>query len=139
VKAPPLSGSGTVRIRVKNLAGVERQATVLVAVPEGLEVTKPAPPLALAAWGESTVSVPIVNRTALVGSRYPMFVAVEYDEEGVHQAVVGQGLVEIANVQSFVQEWRTALWIGGGLLVAGWLAYLLWQAAARPRREPSRS
>ena len=140
VKAPPLAGSGTVQVRVKNLAAVERRVAVLLAVPEGLEVTKPPGDVALAAWAESTVGIPIVNRTALVGSRYPLFVAAEYDDEGVHQTVVGQGIVEIQTAQSFVQEWRTTLWVGGGILIALWLALLLWQGSVRRlRREPTAS
>src|SRR5881296_2030512 len=42
LKADPLSSSGTLRIRVKNLAGVVRQASVSVVAPEGIEVSAPA-------------------------------------------------------------------------------------------------
>jgi len=136
IKAQPLSGSGTIRVHVKNLAGAERQVALKVAVPDGLEVTRPVEPVSLAAWGEADVSVPIVNRTALVGSRYPIFVAAEYDGDGLHQAVVGQGIVEIQSAQSFVGTWRTPLWIAGGTLVVVWLGFLLWQALAR---RPSRA
>src|SRR5439155_1286574 len=92
LKADPLSSSGTLRIRVKNLAGVVRQASVSVVAPEGIEVSTPTEEVKLAAWQERVVSVPIVNRTALVGSRYPVFAEVQYDDEGVHQTVAGQGM-----------------------------------------------
>src|SRR5882724_2350846 len=66
VKADPLSNAGTLRIRLKNLAGVVRQVSLSVVTPEGVEVTTPAQDVKLAAWEERSVSVPIVNRTALV-------------------------------------------------------------------------
>jgi hypothetical protein len=49
----------------------------------------------LAAWSEEIVHFEITNRTALAGSRYPVFAAVEYDEPGTHHTVVGQNTVEI--------------------------------------------
>src|SRR5437870_11367775 len=110
VKADPLSSAGTLRIRVKNLAGVVRQASLTVVTPEGIEVTAPVQDVKLAAWEERTVSVPIVNRTALVGSRYPVFGEVQYDDDGVHQAVVGQGMVAIEAAHSFFEVRRTWFW-----------------------------
>ena len=139
LKADPLSSSGTLRIRVKNLAGVVRQASVSVVAPEGIEVSAPAQDLRLAAWEERTVSVPIVNRTALVGSRYPVFAEVQYDDEGVHQTVAGQGMVEIEAAHSFFEVRRTWFWIAAGVLVALWVGILLWRGvAARGRRAESR-
>ena len=138
LKANPLSSSGTLRIRVKNLAGVVRQASVSVVAPEGIEVSAPAQDLRLAAWEERTVSVPIVNRTALVGSRYPVFAEVQYDDEGVHQAVAGQGIVEIEAAHSYFEVRRTWFWIAAGVLVALWVGILLWrQMTARSRRTES--
>src|SRR5438128_4024358 len=139
VKADRLSSAGTLRIRVKNLAGVVRQASLTVVTPEGIEVTAPVQDLRLAAWEERTVSVPIVNRTALVGSRYPVFAEVQYDDEGVHQAVAGQGIVEIEAAHSYFEVRRTWFWIAAGVLVALWVGILLWRGlAARSRRAESR-
>ena len=139
LKADPLSSSGTLSIRVKNLAGVARQASVSVVAPEGIEVTAPTQEVKLAAWEERTVSVPIVNRTALVGSRYPVFAEVQYDDEGVHQTVAGQGMVEIEAAHSFFEVRRTWFWIAAGVLVALWVGILLWRGvAARGSRAESR-
>src|SRR2546428_1504822 len=132
LKANPLSSSGTLRIRGKNLAGVVRQASVSGVAPEGIEVSAPAQDLRLAAWEERTVSVPIVNRTALVGSRYPVFAEVQYDDEGVHQAVAGQGIVEIEAAHSYFEVRRTWFWIAAGVLVALWVGILLWRGGAPP-------
>src|SRR5438094_5804733 len=139
LKANPLSSSGTLRIRVKNLAGVVRQASVSVVAPEGIEVTAPAQDAKLAAWEERTVSVPIVNRTALVGSRYPVFAEVQYDEDGVHQAVIGQGMVAIEAAHSFFEVRRTWFWIAAGVLVALWLGFLVWRGACGGGRRAGRS
>jgi hypothetical protein len=93
----------------------------------------------LAAWEERVVSVPIVNRTALVGSRHPVFAEVQYDDEGVHQAVAGQGIVEIEAPHSYFEVRRTWFWIAAGVLVALWVGILLWRGlAARSRRAESR-
>jgi len=89
----------------------------------------------LAAWEERTVSVPIVNRTALPGSRYPVFALVQYDDEGVHQAVAGQGMVSIEAPHSFFERWRLWFGIAAGVLVAAWLGVLLmWAIGSRARR-----
>src|SRR2546428_1533796 len=139
LKADPLSNSGTVRIRIKNLAGVARQASVSVVAPEGIEVTAPTQEVKLAAWEERTVTAPIVNRTALVGSRYPLFAEVQYDDDGVHQTVAGQGMVAIEAAQSFFEARRTWFWIGAGVLVAVWLGILVrWIATARTRPPEAR-
>src|SRR2546427_3043380 len=111
VKADPLSSAGTLRIHLKNLAGVVRQSSLTVVTPEGLEVTVPVQDVKLAAWEERTVSVPIVKRTGLGGSRYPVFPEVQYDGDGVHQAVSGQGMVAIEAAHSFFEVRRTWLWV----------------------------
>ena len=139
LKADPLSNSGTVRIRIKNLAGVARKASVSVVAPEGVEVTAPAQDVSLAAWEERTVTAPIVNRTALVGSRYPLFAEVQYDDDNVHQTVAGQGMVAIEAAQSFFEVRRTWFWIVAGVLVALWLGFLVWRGTfGRSRRAESR-
>jgi len=118
VKADPLSSAGTLRIRLKNLAGVVRQASLTVVTPEGLEVTAPVQDVKLAAWEERTVSVPF--------------------EDGVHQAVAGQGMVAIEAAHSFFEVRRTWFWIAAGVLVALWVGILLWrQMTARSRRTES--
>jgi hypothetical protein len=126
LKADPLSTSGTLRVRVKNLAGAERQASITVVAPEGIEVTSQPGDVQLAAWEERTVSAALVNRTALVGSRYPVYAEVQYDDGGFHQAVAGAGMIEIAATHSFFEQWRVPLGIVALVLVATWVGVLLW-------------
>jgi hypothetical protein len=135
VTADPLAGSGTLRVRVKNLAGTPHDVALGVVVPEGVEVTDAGKSVALAAWEEKSVSVGLVNRTALAGSRYPIFVTAEYDDGDVHQAAIGQGMLEVTNARTFFQSQRELLWIGAALLVAAWIGILSWQlATGRLRR-----
>jgi hypothetical protein len=131
VKADPLSSSGAVHVRLKNLSAVERRAAVTIALPEGLEASNRSDPVRLAAWQETTVSVPIVNRTALAGSHYPIFAAVEYDEDAAHQTVVAQTVIEILSAQSFFHVPGNTFLVIAGVLGAAWLGFMLRQVTAR--------
>jgi hypothetical protein len=119
-----LAGTGALAITVKNLTPETRVARINVLVPEGIEATGGSRELPLDAWQEATVEVPLTNRSALVGSRLPIFVTAEYDDGPVHQAVVAQGSVAIVNAGSFVDRWGRWLSISGIALVVVWLAYL---------------
>jgi len=135
IKSAPFSSSGSLRLRVKNLSGAARKAQVTIAVPEGVEATEPVLEVPLAPWEEKTLAAPIVNRTALAGSRYPVFAFIQYDEDGgVHQTTIAQGMVEIQAAQSFFQTQRTGLWLAAAVVVVAWLGFLLWWAAARRTR-----
>jgi hypothetical protein len=123
-----LSRSATVRMKVKNLAGVPRRASVTLFAPDDLEASEPTQNVELAAWGEAPVRVDLVNRTALAGSRYPLFVAAEYDDEQTHQTVIAQGLVSIISPRAFISTWLW--WVVGGLL-AGWIVLLVVRGLAR--------
>src|SRR5262249_7842736 len=127
-----ITDSGTIKARFKNLSAVERDTNFRVVTPEGIEATTPTGTVHLPAWGENTASIPVVNRTALAGSRYPVFVAIESAASGVPQGVVAQGIVETLAAQSFWQQNRLLLWVAAGVLVAAWLALVVRRAVARP-------
>ena len=128
VKIPPLADSVDMTARVKNLSGTARKVKVTAFVPEGLEVTQAAPEIDVDPWAEKTVSIDLTNRTALAGSRYPLFAAAEYDDEGTHYAVVGNNVVEINAAKPVVAP---TLRIIGGVLVVGWLILIGWRLASR--------
>ena len=122
IKANPISDSGSLSVKMKNLTATDRDVSYRVIMPEGIEATEPKGTLHLKGWGEESTSTAVVNRTALAGSRYPVFVAAEYDDAGVHQSVVMQGIVEIVAPQNFWEE-NQKLLIGGAVaLVLLWLA-----------------
>ena len=57
-----------------------------------------------------------------VGS--PIFVSVEYDDEGTHHAVISHGLVEVGAAR---REMSTTLLVAVGVLIAAWLVFLGWR------------
>jgi hypothetical protein len=131
ISITPLESSAAVSMAVKNLAGVERTATVTLFAPEDIEVQGGPADVKLAAWDEENVHFDITNRTALAGSRYPVFASVEYDEPGAHHAVLAQAVVEVRSPRAALP--RVLLWVVGVLLVA-WLALLAWRGRARQAR-----
>src|SRR5262249_22224260 len=108
-----------------------RTARVSVFVPEGLEATDPVRELKLDGWKQQDLTVPITNRTALAGSRYPVFVVAEYDDGAVHESTVAQGMVSVIETQSFFSRNTRFLWIGAGVLVALWLAIVVIRGVGR--------
>ena len=124
ISIPPLSSSTVAHTRVKSLAGVPRKVAVNVFAPEGLEVSDGRAEVDLAPWEEKDVSSHLINRTALAGSRYPIFVSVEYDDEGTHHAVISHGLVEVGAPH---REVSSTLLMVVGVLVGAWLVFLGWR------------
>ena len=128
IESSPLERTATVSMTLKNLAAVERTATITLWTPEDIEVQGGPASVSLAGWGEDRVEFELTNRTALAGSRYPVFAAVEYDEPGAHHSVIGQTTVEIRSPRAFLP--RVLLWVVGGLIVL-WLAILGWRMRSR--------
>jgi hypothetical protein len=130
VEAAPVAGSGSLRARLKSLSDAPRAVQIRLLAPRGLEVDPPAASLSMEPWGEAAVGATIVNRAALVGSRYPVFVTAEYDEAGVHHTAVGQAM---AVIEAAGHRPRYAIMAAVALLVA-WLALLAWRRLQRGRR-----
>ena len=131
IKSGDIAGSGTLTLTVRNLTADPRTARVSVFVPEGLEATDPIREVKLDPWKQQDITVPITNRTALGGSRYPVFVVAEYDDGAVHESAVAQGIVSVIEAQSFFSRNTRFLWIGAGVLVALWLAILVRRGVGR--------
>jgi hypothetical protein len=131
IKSADIAGSGTLTLTVKNLTADPRTARVSVFVPEGLEATDPIREVKLDGWKEQDLTIPITNRTALAGSRYPVFVVAEYDDGAVHESAVAQGIVSVIEAQSFFSRNTRFLWIGAGVLVVLWLAIVVMRSAGR--------
>ena len=73
VKPDPLATTSPLHVRLKNLTGTARTVAVSVLVPEGLDVAEPIQPVALAGWEDKPVTAQLVNRSALPGSKYPVY------------------------------------------------------------------
>jgi hypothetical protein len=128
-----LATAASLEATLKNLSDVARSLAVSLHLPGGIELEQPIPPVELEPWGERTISASLRNRTGLPGSRYGAFVSVEYDEGGVHQALVVPAGLEIVAPQSFFERNAGPLFGLALLLVLGWVGLLLWRRAARPR------
>jgi hypothetical protein len=130
--AQPVSTKGELRLKLKNNASEARALTVTPVLP--LELTPEGLPhtLTLEAGQEHELTGAIANFSALGGSRYPIFVAVEYETSALHYSSVITTVVDVAapgTVFSRFQNWL----IGVGILL--FLA-ALWQM--RRRRKPRR-
>jgi hypothetical protein len=134
IASADVAGTGTLSVTVKNLSPDPRSARVGVLIPEGLEATDPARTVDLEGWKDVTLRVPIVNRSALVGSRYPVFVTAEYDDGGLHQAVVAQGVVAVTGADSFLDRNANLLRYGAIGLVGLWLVASVLQYLRRRAR-----
>jgi hypothetical protein len=95
VDVEPVAGSGALRGRLKSLSDAPRQVQVRLVVPRELEADPPSASLSLEPWADARVDARIRNRAALAGSRYPVFLVAEYDDQGVHHASVGQAVAAI--------------------------------------------
>jgi hypothetical protein len=131
IRSEEVTGTGSLSVTVNNLTPDPRAIRVSVLVPEGLEATDAVRQVNLEGWKDATLKVPITNRTALVDSRYPVFVAAEYDDGPVHQAVVAQGVVAVTEPESFLTRNRHLLTVVAGAVVLGWLAVVLSRALRR--------
>ena len=136
VEAGPVAGAARVDVRLKSLSEVARHARVQFFVPRGLEVDPPARSLEIGPWADAEVSAKILNRAALPGSRYPVFVTAEYDDEAGHHSTLGSDVVEIvtAPVTS-----RAYAWIAAAALMITWVAVLAYRRYARARRSGAAS
>lgn len=125
IETTPLAGTGAVRVRVRNAGALARQARIGLLAPRDLEVEEAGRSVAIAPGEQVEVSLPVAPRTALPGSRYAVFVVLEYDEAGVHQSLVADSVV-------LVRERRGHLL--PGLLSASAALMLVWWIAVRRRR-----
>jgi hypothetical protein len=112
MKAGKLAKTATMTVAMKNLEGAKRSVSIRLMPPDGIEAAPVTTELVFEPWQEQTLDVTLTNRTALAGSRYPVFASAEYDAEGIHYAVLGQGMVEIVPSETFVDRFGGSLWIG---------------------------
>ena len=137
VKPDPLATTSPLHVRLKNLTGTARTVAVSVLVPEGLDVAEPIQPVALAGWEDKPVTAQLVNRSALPGSKYPVYLAAEYDDDAAHQSVIAQSVVEIVAARSFFERQRSFIIAGAILLAVVWLSIIVWRVSGRASVRPA--
>jgi hypothetical protein len=112
MKAGKLAKTTTLAVSMKNLEGLPRTVAIRLMPPDGIEASPATKDLTFEPWQEQSFDVTLTNRTALAGSRYPVFASAEYDAGGVHYSVLGQGIVEIVPSETLVDRFGGSLWIG---------------------------
>lgn len=127
LSALPVSDRGDLRLKLKNNASEPRTLTLNPVLP--LELTPESLPrtLTLAPGEEHEVKGAIANFSALGGSRYPIFIAMEYDTADRHFSSVVTTMVDIVAPGTVFSRYRNWL-IGAGLI--------LLLAAIRQMRKP---
>lgn len=126
--SPVLADHAEFPVHVKNLSETERRLIVKVLAPEAIEAKYTSEEALLGPWAELELPVELTNRAALPGSRYPLFVTVEYEDGPVHQTLVAQTSVEIGAAEAKLGREGRYLWIAAGIfgaLVAGVVAFRL--------------
>ena len=114
-----LAGQTDLPVLVKNLSETERHVTLKVIAPEAIEQKHGGEETVLAPYAELSVPVGLTNRAALPGSRYPLFVTVEYEDGPVHQTVVAQTTVEIREAGSMPGSGGRSLWVAAVVVALG--------------------
>jgi hypothetical protein len=119
-----------VNVRFKSLSELTRHIRVQVVVPRGLEADPPVQLLEIGPWADTEARAKVFNRAALPGSRYPVFVTLEYDDDSGHHAALGQGLVEIVSAPETSASYA---WITAAVLTIAWVAVLIYRRYGRGR------
>lgn len=130
---PVSDQKGEFRLKLKNNSGEARTLTLTPVLPLELTPDGLPPTLTLAPGQENELTGGIGNFSALSGSRYPIFIAAEYETADRHFSNVVTTLVDVvapATAFSRYQNW----FIGAGLVL--FLA-AVWQM--RRPRNPRRS
>jgi hypothetical protein len=133
LNASPVSDKGELRLKLKNNSNEARTLTLTPVLP--LELTPEGLPreATLAPGQEQELKGAIANFSALGGSRYPIFIAAEYDTADAHFSHVITTVVEVATPSTVFSRYRNWL-IGAGIVL---LLAAIWRM--RRPRTPRRS
>lgn len=124
--SPALATQAELPVHVKNLSETEQRVTVKVIGPEAIEAKQGIEQQVLGPWAELEIPVELTNRAALPGSRYPLFVTVEYEDGPVHQTLVSATSVAIEAGAAGPGPGGRSLWIAAAilaLLAIGFVAF----------------
>ena len=127
-----ISHKGKIEIRLSNQDDHDRNVTLKMVGPRELSLKGMKGPLFVKARSEISVSSAVTNLSALSGSSYRVYAAVEYEEAGVHFSTAIPGIVTIGSSESPVRRYRWVL-IGLGVLL-----FVLLMAVQLIRRRGSR-
>jgi len=111
-----ISHKGKIEIQLSNRDDRERRVSLEMVGPRELSLKEVKGPLLVPAHSDLSVSSSVTNLSALSGSSYRVYAAVEYDEAGEHFSSAIPGIVTIGTSESPVRRYRWFLIGLGGLL-----------------------
>jgi hypothetical protein len=126
--ATPVSGTGSLRVTLRNLGDVTQTVRLTPVLPEELSVTEPVE-VVLEPRGEATTEFETRNETALADSRYGAFVVAESDADNRHFLVVSTAEVAIVVAEGFPLRYQVAVLIA----LAAAFGILQWGGVVRSR------
>jgi hypothetical protein len=131
VEAAPLTTSGRLNVRLKSLSPVAQNVQLRAVGPRSLEIAGP-PPFSLAPWADHETTIALTNRGVLPGSRVPVFVVAEYEDQDGHHASLGHRMIEVS--QPTAARAVTApyyAFLAAVALVALWFGVYVWRRRGR--------
>jgi hypothetical protein len=125
-----VSRFGNARLVIENPGPQPLAGRLTLVLPTEFQTDPENQPVQVPAQGRNELTLVFQNSGALPGSAYPIYATFEYDQDGIHNAVVAGTTV---NVVVGSDAWRVPpLAIGGGALVVVIGALVLaWRSAAQ--------
>ncbi len=127
--AGPLGTKSVLRAQIRNGGNRTRAVQVSVYAPAGLEAAPPARTIDVGAGDSASVDFSLVNRTEVPWSRQPVYVALEYEEDGVQQSALARVVLDVVPSLFGLIRWRWWLWTVAGVATLAWVAAMGWRAA----------
>jgi hypothetical protein len=135
LSASPVSDTkGELRLKLKNNSSEARALTLTPVLPLELTPEGLPPTLTLTPGQENELTGAIANFSALGGSRYPIFIAVEYETVDQHFSNVITTMVDVAAPGTMFSRYRNWI-IGAGIVLL--LAAIRQMTRRKPRRSKS--
>jgi len=121
VRVLTVENKKNIRVRVINAAPRTRDVVATVYLPWNLDASHKQKNIKLALRSYATVDFPINSRYGINDATYPVYVTLEFDEEGHHQTVLIQSAVQIARQKNWFIQTRWYWLMGGVLVIFGWI------------------
>jgi len=135
VDAPSFATSGNIKVHLKSLSPAALRVELRAVGPRGLEVAGALAPLAFEPWADQESSISVTNRGVLPGSRVPVFVVAEYEDEDGHHASVTHRLIEIKHPAAAVAVTAPYYaFVVAVVLVAVWSGVYVWRRRGAAKR-----
>ena len=128
-----LPGQGSFTVRIQGDPKAEVQARARIFLPREIGAEQTSSGVTLAPGKEAEVGFDLKNLSAMAGAKYPVFVFVEYDSQGVHHTAVGSGSLQVETRAGWFRRTRGAWTLLAAACGAALLLFLVWTAVRHVR------